>query len=139
MKTNIATAVLGISDANVAKNVLGDILKITPDAFQEFVTELLLGISSIPDTFPEKVIKGGVEMTFQRIFFDEMNVSCTFEAQKSRFFESQEEADKAIEKRSWYSGNRTQSEEFPIEAIISYTDSKQISLKEWLELAKQGE
>ena len=88
MKTNIATAVLGISDANVAKNVLGNILKITPDAFQEFVTELLLGISSIPDTFREKVIKEGVEMTFQRIFFDEMNVSCTFEAQKSKFFES---------------------------------------------------
>ena len=139
MKTNIATAVLNISDANVAKNTLGDILKITPDAFGEFITELLLGIETIPDAFPTKVTKDGVEFTFQKLFFDLMTVTYTFEAQTSKFFASQEDANVAIKKRNIYSGNRAQSDEYPIEAVITYTDSKQISLKEWLELAKQGE
>ena len=139
MKTNIATAVLNISDANVAKNALGNILKIVPDAFQVFITELLLGIASIPDTLPTKVIKEGCELTLQKLFFDDMCISYTFEAQKSRFFDSQEDADRAVKKRNQYAGERTQSEEFPIEAVIQYTDSKQMSLKEWLELSKQGE
>lgn len=139
MKTNIATAVLGISDANVAKNVLGDILKIAPDAFGEFITELLLGIETMPDILPTKVTKEGAELTFQKLFFDTMTVLYTFETQKSRFFVSQEAADIAIEKRNHYSGNRTQSDEYPIEAVITYTDSGQISLKEWLKLSQQGE
>lgn len=139
MKTNIATAVLNISDANVAKNVLGDILKITPAAFQEFVTELLLGITYIPDVFPMTVTKNEKVLTFQRLFYEEMSVSYTFESQEVRFFASQEDADRAIKKRNRYSGDRTKSEEYSIEATITYTDSSQINLKEWLELAKQGE
>jgi hypothetical protein len=139
MKTNISTAVLKISDANVAKDTLGNILKIVPDAFQEFITELLLGVSSLPDVFPTKVTKEGTELAFLQLFFDEMAVSYTFETQISRFFDSQEAADIAIEKRSYYSGNRTQSDEYPIEAVITYIDSGQISLKEWLELSQQGE
>lgn len=139
MKTNIATAVLNISDANVAKNALGDILKIVPDAFQEFITELLLGISSIPDTIPTKVTKEGIEFTFQKLFLDLMTVTYTFEAQKTRFFASQEDADIAIEKRSVHSGELQQSNNYPVEAVITYNDFKQMSLKEWLELAKQGE
>lgn len=139
MKTNISTAVLNISDANVAKDTLGNILKIVPDAFQEFITELLLGVSSIPDVFPTKVTKEGAELTFQKLFFDIMTVSYTFETQKSRFFVSQEAADIAIEKRNHYSGNCTQSDEYPIEAVITYTDYGQISLKEWLKLSQQGE
>lgn len=138
MKSNIATAVLNISDANVAKNALGDILKIVPDAFQEFITELLLGISSIPDTIPTKVTKEGIEFTFQKLFLDLMTVTYTFEAQKTRFFASQEDADIAIEKRSVHSGAWKQSNNYPVEAVITYDDSKQMSLKEWLELAKQG-
>lgn len=138
MKTNIATAVLNISDANVAKNALGDILKIVPDAFQEFIAELLLGISSIPDTIPTKVTKEGIEFTFQKLFLDLMTVTYTFEAQKTKFFASQEDADIAIEKRSAHSGAWQQSNNYPVEAVITYDDSKQMSLKEWLELAKQG-
>lgn len=139
MKTSIATAVLNILDANVAKNVLGDILKIASDAFGEFITELLLGIETIPDTFPTKVTKNGEEFTYRELHLDLMTVTYTFEAKTSKFFASQEDADVAIKKRNIYSGCRTQSDEYPIEAVITYTDSKQISLKEWLKLAKEGE
>lgn len=139
MKTDLAPAILNISDANVAKNVLGDILKIAPDAFKEFVTELLLGISSIPDKIPTKVTKDGIELTFKKLFLDLMTVTYTFESQVTRFFDSQENADIAIEERSIHAGAWEQSKKYPVKAVITYDDHKQMSLKEWLELAKQGE
>lgn len=139
MKTNIATAVLNVSDSNVVKNAFESILKIAPDKFQEFVTELLLGSVFIPNVFPDKAIKNGVELTFQELLLGSMAVRYTFEVNMTRFFASQEKADIAIEKCDPYSGDRTQSDDYPIEAVITYTDYGVISLKEWLELSKQGE
>lgn len=139
MNANITSAILRISDDATAKRALNSVLNITPGSVNELIAELLLGTMEVPEEIPDTVIKDGVTLTFRTFSLDSCCVYYRFEKSHTRYFSSQEAVESAMKRRHPYSGERQQSEEYPIAAVITYDDSGDMSLRDWLDLAKQGE
>lgn len=139
MEKTIATAVLNIIDANVIKSAISKLIPITHDQFQFFLSELMLGVIEMPDEFPKKVTQHGKELEFMEIDLNTMSVKYTFHDTVDRYFKTQEEADKAIEKHNKYYGEHKQSEEYLFKATIAFIDRNDMYIKNWLELSKEGE
>lgn len=139
MNANIASAILRISDDATAKRALNSVLNIAPASVKELIAELLLGTMEIPEKIPSTVIKDGITFTLKSFHLDDCSVHYRFEASHTRYFNSQEAIEKALKNRHRYDGVQNQSEEYPLEAVITYDDSRYMSLHDWLSLAKQEE
>ena len=140
MKTNsIAAAVLNIASADSTKEALKRLVNMGSREFQDFVTEMILGVKNVPETLAREVIRDGVTLTLDSVRLDTIAVNYTFEDEEERFFETEYDAERGIERRNRWAGSGKQTETHPIAAKIKFTNSGGMTIYEWIELSKQGE
>lgn len=139
-KTNIATAIVAISDPEATKKAMIDILSASSLEFQNLFAGLVLGVINWPDDFcSDKKNAVGQELHFKALNLNTTSVEYTYEDSETRYFEDEERAEFAIKNGLRYAGYAEPSKEHPIAASIGYIATNNMPITSWIQLTKEGE